>query len=98
MFVIYLGLTSHWVSIVAHKQNDELKFYLMDSSNMEILNCKDREVPVIYEANLQDDISVGIPKKTKDHFTTKMVLQSMFDLRYFMLFLPSMFKEQNGLV
>ena len=74
MFVIYLGLTSHWVSILVHKQKGQLKFYLMDSSNQQILNCHDREIPMLYEADLQSDIEVGIPKTNKDHFTTKMAL------------------------
>ena len=83
IFVLFIGATSHWVTIVVHKKKHQssLKFYLLDSSNLEYLNCEEDQIPALYDYECHNHVSLGIPRKTYDTFTTKMVLHSMIDLR-----------------
>jgi hypothetical protein len=34
VFVLYLGVVSHWVSVVVHRDGANFQIYLMDSSNI----------------------------------------------------------------
>jgi len=34
VFVLYLGVVSHWVSVVVHRDGATIQVYLMDSSNI----------------------------------------------------------------
>ena len=87
IFVILLGVTSHWVTIVLHKERRAgITLYLLDSSNLPILNCLPQEISALYDLEMHQDIEDGRPLKTFDHFSTKMVLHSLFDIRHFLMF------------
>ena len=38
IFVWYLGVVNHWVTLIVHKENDKITFYLLDSSNLIFLD------------------------------------------------------------
>jgi hypothetical protein len=34
VFVWYLGVVNHWVTLVIHKNEEQIEFYFLDSSNL----------------------------------------------------------------
>ena len=50
IFVIFIGATNHWLTFTVHKTNENLQFYLFDSSPrcLEQLDCKDSDIPACY--------------------------------------------------
>ena len=86
VYVFFIGATAHWVTLIIHKQKDSknLKFYLLDSSNLEYLNCPEELVPACYEKSLHELLAAGIPRNSAQHFKDfgiKMTLHTLIDLR-----------------
>ena len=50
----------------------DLKFYLLDSMNFEILDYSDKEVPQFLNQKVKDRVLIGI--KPMNHFTMKMTI------------------------
>ena len=42
--VIMMGVTNHWVSLLAHKYNDQVEFWLFDSKNKVYWGMNDKEI------------------------------------------------------
>jgi hypothetical protein len=41
VFLWYLGVVNHWVTLVIHKSEGKIKFYFLDSSNLSFLDKVD---------------------------------------------------------
>lgn len=88
IFVIFLGVTSHWTSIVIVKRGKSFQTFYMDSFNLNILECDENQIPAIYDLRMHQRMAQGKPKDHyMCHFTTKMAIHSLVDIRYYLLFL-----------
>ena len=65
---MFIGATSHWVTLVIHKRqiDNKNRFYLLDSSNINYLNCKEDQIPKLYDEELHEKVATGLPKKGID--------------------------------
>ena len=101
IYVFFIGATAHWVTFIVHKSKDgQLKFYLLDSSNLEYLDCPEELIPACYDRHLHQLLESGIPRKSADfdHFGTKMSLHSLIDLRRTFQMFQHIFKNKESLV
>ncbi len=79
VFTLYLGCVNHWVCVIVHKTRDDMKFYLMDSSNLHFLEKVDEQLPEVMIRRSREKELYGMKPHT--NFFIKMAIQSLFDIR-----------------
>lgn len=81
VFVLYLGVVNHWVTLIAYKDKSDnnIQFYLLDSSNLVFLDKADQQLPEVMEKRAREKEAIGLKKSSP--FMIKMCIQSLFDMR-----------------
>jgi hypothetical protein len=63
VIVFFLGVVSHWVSVVCHRHNGTQSVYLLDSTNHVHLDRPITQVPALILENNRKDELLGIKHK-----------------------------------
>lgn len=92
MLVLYLGVVSHWVSVVVHRDGANMQMYLLDSSNFVHLNQPVASVPQIVIDKVRENNALGV--KSSSDFENKMFMHSLCDQRNFTRKLSHVLKGQ----
>lgn len=97
--MLFVGVTNHWVTLIAHKTRERCKdgksstaniqLYLMDSLNNSQLHAANREVPDQVLQRIKQQADLGM--KVMDRFSIKTCIQSIFDLRRLLTILSDVF-------
>jgi hypothetical protein len=59
---LMLGITNHWVSMLAVKSDHGLKFYLFDSRNRDFLNWSEEDIVRFLAEENERRISMGLSR------------------------------------
>lgn len=60
----------HWVPLICHKSNDNLKFYFLDPTNVPFLDKNDEQIPDVLEELNRLDLSIGIQLEEDNYSIT----------------------------
>ena len=71
----------------------DLKFYLLDSMNFEILDYSDKEIPEFINQKAKERVLVGLTPMNQ--FTLKMTIQCYFDLKRILVILKDVFYNKT---
>jgi len=87
---------NHWLTVVAHKQNDLIRLYLLDSSNYIYLDKIDEQIPEVLQERNREKMVYGVQPNSE--FMFKMCVQNYIDVRKALEVIIDAFSGKHSLI